>query len=400
MILDNRSLSAFFLLVSLTYALTPTVSSIFFGYKADGLMLFTLIALFMIFILVIMVAFLPRYFILDAFELRTFPTIVLGGALLFLVMGVLISIYGSLQSAIISPYQSRTGVLYSGIASIIYNPLLVFISAYNGLVISHILFFRTPLGNSYSVMLALVPFLFLLIFLISGNRNLILWSISLPMAIWIGRRSLMSIFFLLAALVFLSVLAAAFRNFGLANISNFSFPDAQYWNPIVHEYGTTFRVFDLLVNKDNEIRGFTVYGQSYLDTFLNFLPSWLKPEGYQSFSTAISSQYAKNGEGLGGSPVAEVILNGYFPAVIIQTLPILFLFFFTRLRRGQKNFRFSEFLKYAALAGLIIACFNFWRIGFSELSKIILSITFGYFVVFRLVVKRKSSNFVARSDAV
>ena len=135
------------------------------------------------------------------------------------------------------------------------------------------------------------------------------------------------VFSLIVSMIFISVIMAAMRNNGVGSIENFTFPEFEYWNPIIHEYGTTYHIYNLIINQEKVIQGYEVFGQSYLDTFINLLPSNMKPEGFISYSNAISQQYGVNGEGLGNSPVSEVIYNGYFPAIIFQTFPFLLIFF-------------------------------------------------------------------------
>jgi hypothetical protein len=304
----------------------------------------------------------------------------LTGLVLFILLAaILLAIYGSFQAAIISSYTSRTGVELSGYISYIYYPLLMFSVSYVSLVLSIAIFVSS--ANRKRIPLLIIVGLFLLVFLTSGNRNLVLWSIAVPLALFVGKAPVWKTIGLVSLMVFVSILMAAFRNYGIEGIASFKFPPFEYWNPIVHEYGTSYRLYDLIVNNDIIISGFEDPLESYLNGIQNLLPSVLKPSEYVSFSTALSRQYASNGEGLGNSPVAEVIYNWYLPAFFIQVLPVILVVILASLQTktaGHYRYLFMAYLRLASLGALIIVSFNFWRIGFSELIKIELSYIFAF----------------------
>ncbi|EHH3081888.1 hypothetical protein MOV00_001974 [Vibrio vulnificus] len=311
-------------------------------------------------------------------------SIIFGILLLFTLVSFLIAIYGSLEGAILKSYNSRTGVNLSGLVGGLYYPLIVVISGYISLVMSDFIFFKRTEGR-YRYLSAFLAMSLLLVFLGSGNRNIVLWSLSLPISLYVGSQSNLRVIMLVSAMIFISVIMAAMRNNGFGSISTFSFPEFEYWNPIVHEYGTTYRIYDLVVNMENRIYGYDTFGQSYLDTIINLLPSFLKPEGFVSFSDSLSSQYGIDGEGLGNSPIAEVIYNGYFPAVILQVMPFLVIILLIHSKLSSFLNRYLFIVKVAMLGCFFIASFNFWRIGNAELSKIMLSYCFGvvisYFIL-------------------
>lgn len=388
--IDTRSLAVFFILISFSYAFSPLISEIFFDFQPVGLLLFILVALLLI--ICVSLGFLPyrRFILINTIHLRGFRSLLFGLLLLFSLLSTMLAIYGSMEEAIFRSYMSRTGVILPGVIAFFYYPMLVTISAYISLAISEFMFFKnTDLFYRYANII--VAILFLLIFLASGNRNLMLWGLSLPIALYVGTRPWTKIALLVSAMIFLSVMVASFRNFGLENLSDFIFPEYEYWNPIVHEYGTPYRVYDLIVNKGSRVVGYDIFGQSYLDSIINLLPSFIKPDGFISFSNMISLQYGSNGEGLGNSPVAEVIYNGYFPALLLQVFPFYILIFFTRLKGGYQYSNVTEIVKYAAFAGLIIATFNFWRIGNGELIKILFSVLIGFFMASVAMIRRKAT---------
>ncbi|MCA3950715.1 hypothetical protein [Vibrio vulnificus] len=382
--LDINNFIVFFVLVSMMYVFSPVISAIFFSFVPEGLLEFTTVGLVLMCFVIVYTLMFKRYCFITPPYINGKISIVFGILLLFTLVSFLIAIYGSLEGAILKSYNSRTGVNLSGLVGGLYYPLVVVISGYISLVMSDFLFFKNIEGR-YRYLSAFLAISLLLVFLGSGNRNIVLWSLSLPISLYVGSQSNLRVIMLVSAMIFISVIMAAMRNNGFGSISSFSFPEFEYWNPIVHEYGTTYRVYDLIVNMGNRIYGYDTFGQSYLDTIINLLPSFLKPEGFVSFSDSLSSQYGIDGEGLGNSPIAEVIYNGYFPAVILQVMPFLVITLLIHSKLSSFLNRYLFIVKVAMLGCFFIASFNFWRIGNAELSKIMLSYCFGvvisYFIL-------------------
>ena len=164
----------------------------------------------------------------------------------------------------------------------------------------------------------------------------------------------------------------------------FSLPPWEYWNPIHHEYGTTYRVFDLLVNQAYDIEGHPILLSSYGGAILNLLPGFTKPTGFVTFSTAMSAQLAEGGEGLGNSPIGEVVYNWYFPAIAFQCLPM---WIFALMARRRWKAKWGPRINLAASGALVICAFNFWRIGAAEVLKIGVSFVIGVIAICALLVR-------------
>lgn len=388
--LDKLKLFLFFLTVSLLYVISPVISALFFSEDIQGGLEFIFVSMLLIICCLPVFIAGKRYIIVSIPSLKEVKLLFIGLLLyIFLIVSLLV-IYGSFQAAIISSYTSRTGVELTGPISFLYYPLLSFSVAYVSLVLALSLF--SDGSKAKRIPLLILAFFFMLVFLSSGNRNLVLWSIAVPLALFVGKAPAWKTIGLVSLLFFVSILMASFRNYGIGNIVSFTFPPFEYWNPIVHEYGTSYRLYDLIVNNGIIIRNFENPLQSYLNGVLNLLPSALKPSDYISFSTALSSQFGSQGEGLGNSPVAEVIYNWYLPALFIQVAPIILLVFLASLKQSGKRTRLYHvmiWLRLASLGALIIASFNFWRIGFSELIKIEMSYIIA-FVLCGLLSERRT----------
>ncbi|MBP9742725.1 MAG: hypothetical protein KBD37_05125 [Burkholderiales bacterium] len=377
----SRNILAFFVLVSVVYVFAPLISTYIFDVPYDYLAIYLFESSLLV--LFIMAAFLcSKHFVyLDVPQIKLIRTILMGWLLLGLLLGCLITIYGSVQAALFASYIMRTGVEIPGTIKYIFYPVLTSATVYVSIGTSIMIIRKNELVPAHFIII-LIFIAILAVFAISGNRNLILWSISTPVAIFIGRSKLVTILILTSVMIFASYIMAIARNIGAENIARFSMPVFEAWNPMGQEFSTTYRIFRVLDSEDMQINGYELPFSSYVLGIVNFLPSFAKPDDYKSFSNAISSQLGEHGEGLGNSPVGEVSYNGIFPAILIQILPfILVLKFIWNNPFSRKYVNMDNLLKMALLGSLVIMSFNFWRIGFAELVKIVLSYIVAYLII-------------------
>ena len=388
-----RNILLFFILVSLIYVLAPITSEYIFDIPYESNLTYLLYACTILFLIILSFFSSKKIIIFYIPYMKPVLSPILGIVLFSMIVWCCIKIYGSLENAFFISYGSRTGVAPTGLVKIIFYPVLSVSTSYVSIVLVNLTSIKDMQKTFSAICSYVIAFCIILIFVVSGNRNLILWSLGLPLAVFIGRSKFITIFLLTNLLIFLSILLAAERGLGFNNIENFQIPKFEYWNPMGHEYSTTYRMFAVLENSNLVISGYDYPLSSYLEGAINFLPSFLKPDNYQSFSDRISTQLGSNGEGLGNSPVGEVYYNGIFPAIVIQIMPFyLVLVFLKILKKNSLRANFSNLFKMSLLASLIIMSFNFWRIGFAELVKIIISYNIGYIICGFLAFKKNKSE--------
>lgn len=378
MIIDFKKLSFFYILVSSLYVFTPIFGYLFFDSNPSNLLEFTFIGILLI--IVVLPFFTLQTIQNIKFEnMKPYRILLFSTIILITIIFVLISVYGGYQEAFLRSYTSRTGVD----TPTYFNALLLCAPVITNILLLNI-YLNKRLDFLFKSIFFLIACLYLLIFLLSGNRNLILFSISISLGIYISHSTYKKILFVFLLMVFVAFLMAAFRNYGILNIDELKFPPLNYWNPMVHEFGTSYNVFNMIINNNIRIDGFEFPLVTYIQGLINLLPGFLKPTGFESFSTVISSQLGENGEGFGNSPIAEVIYNGYFPAILFQILPLLFVIFLFKVKH-----KYSYFFKIIAFGLFSISIFNFWRIGFAELLKIQMSFFILSLIFFLLVSKDK-----------
>ena len=187
--LDLNNYLVFFILVSFMYVFSPIISNTFFSFLPEGLLEFTAIGLLLVSLVIFYKFISRRYFYIKPAELNGKLCVIFGCFLVFTLVSFLEIIYGSFENAVLMSYNARTGLNLTGLVGRLYYPLIVVIAGYISLVLSDFLFFKRMVAP-LRYMSALIAITLLLIFIGSGNRNIVLWSISLPIAIYVGTRSI------------------------------------------------------------------------------------------------------------------------------------------------------------------------------------------------------------------
>ena len=299
---------------------------------------------------------------------KTFPLSILLFSLFFTFIVVKTSLYGSFDNAFFTSYTSRTGHNSSGIFNVV-----MFLLVGNTALLLLICYLNWTFYRSFSIFsfLFLISTIFFLI--IGGNRNLVLFVISCTLCFWVLSSTTKKIFFGFMSLYILMVLVAWFRNFGFSMLidGSISFPSLNYFDPSVHEFGTSANVYSIYMSSYN--LNYPLHS-SYFFIIINLIPNFASSFGVVSFSDYFSIVHANNGEGLGMSPVVEIIYNSGY-GLFIQFLP-LFIPFFIAVRLLKSNILVSMIFFGVSL----IASFNLWRIDFSVVLKIqLLFFLFSYY---------------------
>lgn len=277
-----------------------------------------------------------------------------------------ILVYGNFTRAFILAYTERTGVDIQGTVRFLFYPMTTIL---NGLValFTLYLYVRTDRRNIVNISILICSIIMLVLL---GSRNILLWSLSGVMAVFISNKRYQSIFLLVIFLYLFAVLFAYARNNGLvayfAGIADGLYTPLlfEYFDPIVHEFGSSYRTFSSVY-----------YGKDYLDNapyglltsfFINQLPSFLKPSDFMTFTNYISLIYAPEGEGIGSSPMTEAHLSNMLSifGFLVVLVAVYWPAYYSR--------RYPELRLFTYL--LVIAVgFNIWRIGSAEIMKMFLS---------------------------
>jgi hypothetical protein len=383
MVVERGKITFFFFIIAFTYVLSPTISFFFFDdsmVKIEELSLFNVLAIPLLAVVFFSFQLLPKWIALPIadYSFSSFRILIVGILVLLLLFNSLNDLYGGVVGYLLSTtYIDRTGIEVSGIqAGFKLSLALIFSTVFCSLLTWDLIFNQKK---------KLISILFLLIFagtfILMGSRNYLLWSFSPGLIFIVNKYSKRRILIVYIGIIVFSMLFAAYRNAEKGDIlSTIVNLDINYFDPIIHEYGTSFRVFKWLIIEHASMPGYRFY-TPYSTAFINLLPSILKPADFMTFSTALSYYNANAGEGLGNSPIAEYAYALYFPAVFIQVLPIFFIILLLRVNNLKK----TNSMKVFALSFFSVLAFNFWRIGFAEIMKFIITFIFGYIVLFPLL---------------
>lgn len=296
----------------------------------------------------------------------------------FMVMQV--SIYSSFEAAFVSAYTERAGIEPEGGLRFLFSPLLMIFLAC--LFLCLLALVATGRKLNWLLILATIgatAFVFGL-----GSRNSLLWGYSGVLALWVSRLRYRNILIMAVSLYLGAVLFAYVRNnavlafvFGIGDIV--APLTANYFNPIIHEFGSSYRLYDM-INSDpyaNTVSHSAPYGLTD-SLFYNMLPLAWKPDGFISFTNYLSQVYANVGEGVGSSPMTEFFFSDGWSLAMIALVIALTCWPPMYLR----SFPFYRF----ACVGLSAAIyFNFWRIGTAELLKMFYSFVVAFMLLKWLV---------------
>lgn len=360
-----RNIYLFTLFIALFYGLTPLFSSYIFGSDVKNLGIFSFY-FSVYFLLVSLLFFVPKkskqIFLIQVNlnRIRTLQVISL-----FLFISINIALYGSFQKAFIDSYISRTGVDFSGPIALIFYPILVLFTSSLSIYSISILTSKRRILD-----LVLLSLSILTIFAL-GSRNILLWSLSGVALFFISKVKTKSLIFFLFGIYFFTIFFAYMRNTGIismltkSDFNSIKAPDKTYYDPLIHEFGSSYRTFDMVLNSFFPLSN-SPYGlkESYI---LNILPSFLKPTEFITQTNYISQILAEPGEGLGNSPMTELLINGT-SALIFFLLNILIVIY-PAFYLSKKSPTFS----FLSLSLLIAFSFNIWRIGSPEILKMYLS---------------------------
>jgi hypothetical protein len=376
LIFNARKIYFFGALIALLYGLSPLISVWLFDSELQGILPYSIYFL-VCWVLVLTVCFPVNRRLLSKIEVNEFrlTIVIILVATIFVVTQV--AFYGDFTTAFIVAYTERTGIELSGGMRFVFYPVTTaFISMV--LLFTVHLYARRDRINIINVTVVMGS---VLIFSALGSRNLLLWGFSGLLALVISRLRYRTILLLIIGIYMFAVFFAFARNNGLIAYLAGSIDHLYdqlswvYFDPVIHEFGSSYRTFNLIASDANAEQQLThaPYGQ-LASFFINQLPSFIKPSDFISFTDYISLMFAERGEGIGSSPMTEAYLSGmaslaslaifstlvYWPAFYIRRWPALCLFTY-------------------ALA--VAVCFNVWRIGSAEILKMFLSGAVALFVL-------------------
>lgn len=375
---NARKIYFFGLLIAVLYGLSPSISVSLFGSTINGLGNFQT----MFFISLIAWSFFSfpiNYRFLVKLEINEFRLLLITVLCVISYIAVQLAVYGDFKTAFIVAYTERTGVSLSGGFQFIFYPITSAVTVLILLLSVHLYGRRDRINIITASTLVTTVLLFAAI----GSRNLLLWSFSGVLALFISRLRFGSIFLLVPALYFFAVLFAYLRNNGFFALLSgdidhlYTSLSLEYFDPIVHEFGSSFRTFNLLDNSSamSEIDQ-APYGL-FTSFILNQLPSFLKPVDFISFTNYISLRFAPPGEGIGSSPMTEIILSQGTSLFALCTIAVIF-HWPAYFLRGLPALSFFTYCLVVAIS------FNIWRIGSAEIlkmfaSNVVLLMLFGRF---------------------
>jgi hypothetical protein len=303
--------------------------------------------------------------------------------LLFVI--VQISVYSSFEAAFISAYTERAGIKPEGGLVFLFSPvLMMFLACLSASLLS--IAARGSRIHWPLVLMALIASLFIFGL---GSRNSLLWAYSGLLGLMVSRMKYRSILLFAFLLYLVAVLFAYVRNnailaflFGVGDIV--SPLTKEYFNPIVHEFGSSYRLFEMI--SSDPFSGTLVSNSPYgvfESIFWNMLPLAMKPSDFVSFTTSLSLMYASEGQGVGSSPMTELFFSQGASLGSIA-LVVMAIFWPPQYWKGWVGYRFL------CVCLSIAVYFNFWRIGSAELLKMYFSfvvafIVFGKFIKLRVV---------------
>ena len=367
MIFDARKIYFFGLLIALLYGLSPNFSILFFGNTISE------IGDFQFFFLVSFVVwgFLSfplnnRFLVhLEVNEFRLLTSVAL---CLSAYVGVQIAVHGNFYTAFIIAYTERTGTALAGGLRYVVYPMTSAITVLISLLSIYV-YTRVDRLNAITLSTLVMA---IVIFGAIGSRNLLLWSFSGVLALFISRLRYGNIFLLVLGLYVSAVIFAYLRNNGFllfltGHIEHLYLPISfKYFDPIIHEFGSAFRTFSLL-NNNEAIDQLNQAPYGIFSSFvLNQLPSYFKPTDFITMTNYISSQFAPVGEGIGSSPMTEINLSGGMSLLLLCTLAVFFYW-------PAYYLRWFPSLRFFSYSLIVAVSFNVWRIGSAEILKMFAS---------------------------
>ena len=380
LLFNTRKIYLFGVIIALFYGLSPAVSILFFDSDVSN------IVTYQIYYFICLVPFLVITFpcnrrfecgiLVD--EFRLVMGLVLA-ALGFVVVQV--ALYGDFTSAFIVPYTERAGAEFSGGIKFIFYPMTTIFIALVFLMSTH-LYARRDRINIINLVVLITS---VMLIAALGSRNLLLWGFSATLALVISKLRYRYLLAFMFSLYIFAVLFAYARNNGLVaylagNIDQlYDQLSWAYFDPLIHEFGSSYRTFDI-VTGTTEVEAVLAnvpYGQ-FSSFFINLLPSFVKPSDFISFTDSISLIFAKEGEGIGSSPMTEAYLSDM--GSLLTLIVVLALVYWPAYY--QRRLAALSFFTY----GLAVAvAFNIWRIGSAEILKMFASNVFALLVLAKLL---------------
>lgn len=361
---DSRKIYYFGALVALLYGFSPAISVFLFGneYPRSGIYTFYFLICWTV-LLFFSYPFNRRFGAnIEVNETRLIFGIILA-AVSFVVTQI--AFYGDFTTAFIVAYTERSGAQFSGGIRFIFYPVTTAFSSLVLLLTIH-LYLRRDRITIFNLIILVTS---VLIFSALGSRNLLLWSFSAVLVIFISKLRYRQILLLVLGMYLVAVLFAYARNNGLVGYLTGNIDQLydkltwEYFDPMVQEFGSSYRTYNLIASDPfaEQQLSHAPYGQ--LTSFLiNQLPSFMKPSDFISFTDYISLNLAEPGEGIGSSPMTEAYLSDMtaLASLAIFTVLVYWPAFYFRRWPALSFFTFS-------LA--VAVSFNVWRIGSAEILK-------------------------------
>lgn len=376
LIFNARKIYFFGALIAFLYGLSPVISVWFFGSELPRIISYSMYFLVCLVLLLVICYPVNQRLMskIDVNESRLRIGIVVAATIFIITQ---IAFYGDFTTAFIVAYTERGGVVLSGGMQYVFYPVTTaFISMV--LLFTIHMYARRDRINIVNLTIVIGS---VLIFSALGSRNLLLWGFSAVLALSISRLRYPTIVLLFVGIYLFSIFFAYARNNGLVAylVGNIDQLYAQlsweYFDPIIHEFGSSYRTFDL-ISSDPSVKQLLNHAPYGLLTsfFVNQLPSFMKPSDFISFSDYISLMFAKPGEGIGSSPMTEAYLSSM--ASLISLAIFLALVYWPAF-----YFRRWPALSFFTYALVVAVCFNVWRIGSAEILKMFASSLVALFVL-------------------
>lgn len=377
---DLRRIAFLGICVAILYGAAPMVAALLFDERLPFVREYT-----GDFVLVLLFAGLLSFPIVKAvhidvaLDLNRLTALMVFATLAFATMQI--TVYSSFEAAFVSAYTERAGIAPEGGLRFLFAPLLMVFLACLFLCS---MFMRTGsdrrlnwlLLGSMAVATALVFGL--------GSRNSLLWGYSGLLAVLVSRLRYRSIVLAAVSLYLMAVTFAYVRNNAvvayLVGVADLTAPlTLDYFNPIIHEFGSSYRLFEMISSDpySSVVAHSAPYGLAE-SLYLNMLPLAWKPDDFVSFTGYLSRVYAQLGQGVGSSPMTEILFSGGWSLAMVALVvglinwPPLYL-------TGMPWYRF------VCVGASIAIYFNFWRIGTAELLKMYFSFVVTLFAVGYLV---------------
>jgi hypothetical protein len=308
-------------------------------------------------------------------DLRRLTVLMMLATLAFATMQV--SVYSSFEAAFVSAYTERAGIAPEGGLRFLFAPLLmVFLAC---LFLCSI-FMRSKRGGRLNWLLLVSMTVATALVFGLGSRNSLLWGYSGLLAVLVSRLRYRSIFLVAVSLYLMAVSFAYVRNNAVLayflGVTDITAPlTLDYFNPIIHEFGSSYRLFEMISSDpySHVVAHSAPYGLAE-SLYLNMLPLAWKPDDFVSFTGYLSRVYAQLGQGVGSSPMTEMLFSGGWSLAMVA-LVVALINWPPQYLHGMPWYRF------VCVGASIAIYFNFWRIGTAELLKMYFSFAVTLFAV-------------------